>query len=123
MERQGEIDGLGLILDGQAKKLQDCVSYIHHSITALKNSQGDSTIATAPTLPQLWSQYGVAPDMDAAKCYATGIHRHTVWSMSVILAPLEEILLQNIHHLQKLKNSIPADEPNKVEGGASYEDE
>ncbi len=117
VERQAGLEGLGLILDGQTQKMQDFIAYVRLSITALKDSQGNSSIATAPTLPQIWAKYGVSPDLDSAKAFATGVHRHNVEALRVILTLFEALLVQNSDALAKLKKSIPpveADEEDVV---------
>ncbi|EXJ57121.1 hypothetical protein A1O7_07465 [Cladophialophora yegresii CBS 114405] len=113
VERQAGHDGLSLILAGQQQKMQDFLAYARQSITALKDSQGNSVVATAPTLPQIWTKYGVSPDLDTAKAFATAIHRHNVEALATILAIFEKLLKGNCDHLEKLRMSIPPVEPDE----------
>jgi len=120
-ERPAELEGINLVLDGQMKNLKDFIDYIHNSITALKDSQGGGVISSAPTLPQIWAKYGTAPDLDSAKLYAIGVHRHNVDAVSKILGNLEVMLDENCKHLEKLKSSLSLVRPEEIGDGAQDE--
>lgn len=103
LDREAEVEGITLILDGQKKAMEHINTYISVAVDALKDSQGDSAIGTAPTLPQIWQKYGLSPDLDSAKMYALGVHRHNVQALRAILGPVETMLKENCEQLEKLR--------------------
>ncbi|ETN36977.1 uncharacterized protein HMPREF1541_07965 [Cyphellophora europaea CBS 101466] len=106
------------VLHAEIHKLQSFRTFTHDSIQALKDSQGDSAISTAPTLPQIWTKYGLSPDVDSAKLYAMGVHRHNVEALRCILRPLEQMIDDHCKIMQELSASLPPAESKSDKGDA-----
>ena len=73
-------------------------------------SQGCHAASTAPTLPHVWSKFGVSPDMDSAKLFGTHIYRFNVQALSKTMQPVREALEKHVELLEKLRISLPGDQ-------------
>jgi hypothetical protein len=118
-KRDENDDGLSMVIAAQISRLEMMKAYIGEALKALKDSQGDSAISTAPTLRSVWHKYGLSPDLDSAKLYGMGVHRHSVQALAPIFEPLEKMLDANVKDLSELAAAMPTegedDDDNEVD--------
>lgn len=101
--------GFGRFIQAEMTAMETIQQHIRDSVQGLKDSQGSNILSGGPSMPQIWTKFGEAPDVDSAKLYGAHIHRYNVEAVTQIFQTLQDLLRKHMAMLQELKDSIVDD--------------